>query len=66
LVRQISVLRITAQEPSRARVVVSGAEVVEAEVGIVLFAAIQVVVGRCASGVDLVSEGVAIVGVRDS
>ena len=37
--------RIAAEEPSGGGIVVSGAEVVEAEVGVILFAAIEVVVG---------------------
>jgi len=42
----LSVLRIAGHEPSRERVIVSGAEVVEAEVLVVLFAAIEIVARR--------------------
>ena len=55
--------RIARQESACFWVVVSGAEVVEAEVGVVLFAAIQVVVRRGAGLVDHVAEGIVFVGV---
>lgn len=61
----ITVFRVSAQEPSGGWVVVPCAEVVEAEVLVVLFAAIQVVIRCRACGVEQVAEGIVVVGVGD-
>jgi len=59
-------LRIAGHEPTGGGVVVSGAEVVEAEVRVELFAAIQIQIRCAASGDQRISEGVIFVGVGDS
>ena len=64
-VERIPFFRISGHEPSGERVVISGAEVVEAEVRVVLFAAIQVIVWRRSSGYEIISEGIIIVGVGE-
>ena len=43
-VNGFAIFRIAAKKSTRRSVVVSGAEIVEAEVGVVLFAAIEVIV----------------------
>ena len=63
-ITNLTVLGVPAQESTGDRVVVSGAQVVEAKVGISLFAAIEIVVWRGAGRSDLVSEGVVFVDVR--
>ena len=60
------ILRITGHEASRGGIVVSGAQVVEAEVAVVLFAAIQVVVGSRAGLGKRVAVGVVFILVRNN
>jgi hypothetical protein len=47
--KKLWIQRIARREPTRCRIVISGTEVVEAEVWVVLFAAIEIVVGRRAA-----------------
>jgi len=63
-IKYLSVFRIAAQEPARRWIVVSGAEVVETEVGVELFATIEVVV-RCRPNFrERIPEGVVLVAIR--
>ena len=60
----LTILWVSAEESSGCRVVVSGAQIVEAQVRVELFAAIHVVVGRCARSVDLIAKGIVLIRVR--
>ena len=60
-----TLLGIHVPEPAGIRVVVAGAQVVEAQVRVVLFAREEVIVGRGARAGDQVSESVVVVGVGD-
>jgi hypothetical protein len=55
--------RIPGQEPSGNRVVVSGAQIIEPEIRIVLFAAVEVVVGRCLARGGDIAVGFVVVAV---
>jgi hypothetical protein len=59
----LTCLRVYTQETSCGRVVVSGSKVVEAEVCIVLFAAVEIVVRRRASRSHFVAKGVVLIAV---
>ena len=56
-----TVLRIAAEEPSGGRVVISGAQIIQALIQVDLFAAVEVVVGRCALLGEAVTVGVVLV-----
>ena len=60
----VAVERVSRQEPTGLWVVVSGAEIVETEVGVVLFAAVEVVVRRGAGRAEQIAEGVVIIVIR--
>ena len=62
----VPILGVPGHEPSGGRVVVSGAQIVQAEVRVELFAAIEIVVGCCAGGDECVTESVIFVGVGHS
>ena len=55
--------RVHVQEAPRGRIVVARPQIIQAEVRVELFAAIEIVVRRCAGLVDRVAEGVVLVGV---
>ena len=60
----IAVFWIAGEESAGLGIVVSGAEIVETEVGVVLFAAIHVVVRRGAGRAEQIAEGVVIIVIR--
>lgn len=59
----LTISRISAHEPAGLGVVVSGAQIVQPEIRVVLLAAIQVVVGCGARVADLIAEGIVVEGV---
>ena len=64
-IRPLSVFRIAGVEPAGTWIVIPGAEVVKAEVGVELLAAVEEVVGRGAGLGEAVAVGVVQVLVRD-
>ena len=60
----LTVFWVSAEESASSTIIVSGAEVVEAEVRVVLFAAIEIVVGRRPDFGEAVAVGVVLLLVR--
>ena len=55
--------RVHVEEAPGNRVVVSGAQIIKAQIRVVLFAAVEIVVRRCSRRVDLVAKGVVLITV---
>ena len=63
--RAASLPRVRRPEPSLPLVVIPSPAVINAQGGIELLTGEEIVVERCASGVDQVAEGILVVGVGD-
>lgn len=61
----VALKTVLGPEAAGVGVVIAGAEVIEAEVGVVLFTSEQIIVHGAAAVVEQVAEGVVIVDVRD-